>query len=90
VKEFVVYTLSRLGLFVLSYLLVVGVYLLATGGDPVPLFWPFLLAIVVSSIASVYLLKGQRQRFAAVIERRAAAASERLERSRTKEDEPDS
>jgi hypothetical protein len=90
VKEFVVYTLSRLGLFVLSYLLVVGVYLLATGGDPVPLFWPFLLAIVVSSIASVYLLKGQRQRFAAVIERRAAAAAERLERSRTKEDEPDS
>jgi hypothetical protein len=90
VKEFVVYTLSRLGLFVVSYLLVVGVYLLATGGDPVPLFWPFLLAIVVSSIASVYLLKGQRQRFAAVIERRAAAASERLERSRAKEDEPDS
>ncbi|HSE05210.1 MAG TPA: DUF4229 domain-containing protein [Nocardioidaceae bacterium] len=89
-KEFVVYTLSRLGLFVVSYLLVVGVYLLATGGDPVPLFWPFLLAIVVSSIASVYLLKGQRQRFAAVIERRAAAASERLERSRAKEDEPDS
>ena len=89
-KEFVIYTLSRLGLFVASYALVVGVYLLATGADAIPMFWPFLVAIVISSIASVYLLKAQRARFAAVVERRAAAASRRFEERRSKEDESDS
>jgi membrane protein implicated in regulation of membrane protease activity len=87
VKEFVIYTVSRLGLFVASYAVVVGIYLLVTGGDAVPLFWPFLVAIVISSVASVYLLKAQRARFAAVVERRAAAASQRLEQSRAKEDD---
>jgi membrane protein implicated in regulation of membrane protease activity len=89
VKEFVIYTVSRLGLFVASYAVVVGIYLLVTGGDAVPLFWPFLVAIVISSVASVYLLKAQRARFAAVVERRAAAASQRLEQSRAKEDDPE-
>jgi hypothetical protein len=89
VKEFAIYTVSRLGLFVASYAVVIGIYLLVTGGDSVPLFWPFLLAIVISSVGSVYLLKGQRARFAAVVERRAAAASRRFEASRAKEDDPD-
>ncbi|MGZ5415910.1 MAG: DUF4229 domain-containing protein [Nocardioides sp.] len=85
-KEFIVYTLARIGLFVASYALIVGVYLLVTGGDKVPLLWPLLLAAIVSSIASVYLLKQMRERFAAVIDRRARAASARFEQSRSKED----
>jgi hypothetical protein len=86
VKEFFVYTLARIGLFVASYALIVGVYLLVTGGDKVPLLWPLLLAAVVSSIASVYLLRQMRERFAAVIDRRAKAASARFEEARAKED----
>lgn len=89
VKEFVIYTASRLGLFLASYAVVVGIYLLVTGADSIPLFWPFLVAIVISSVASVFLLKGQRARFAAVVERRAAAASRRFEEARAKEDDPD-
>ena len=85
-KEFVSYTLARIGLFVASYAIVVGVYLLVTGAGSVPLFWPFLVAIVISSVASVFLLKRQRARFAAVVERRAAAASRRFEETRAKED----
>ena len=85
-KEFVIYTLARLGLFLASYAIVVGVYLLVTAGDRVPLLWPLLVAAVISSIASVYLLKDLRQRFAAVIDRRARAASSRLEAARSKED----
>ena len=85
-KEFFVYTLARIGLFVASYALIVGVYLLVTGGDKVPLLWPLLLAAVVSSIASVYLLRQMRERFAAVIDRRAKAASARFEEARAKED----
>jgi hypothetical protein len=86
VKEFLVYTLARLGLFGASYAIVIGVYLLVTGGDPVPLLWPLLLAAVVSSIASVYLLRQFRDRFAAVIDRRARAAASRFEEARAKED----
>lgn len=88
-KEFVIYTVSRIGLFVATYALIVAVYLLVTGDSALPVFWPFLVAIVISSVASVYLLKGQRQRFAAIIERRAGNASRRFEEARAKEDEPD-
>ena len=42
-KEFVVYTLARIGLFVASYAVIAGVYLLVTGGDTLPLLWPLLL-----------------------------------------------
>jgi hypothetical protein len=89
VKEFVVYTLSRLGLFAASYALVVGVYLLVSGADAVPLFWPLVVAVVISAAGSLYLLRGQRARFAAVVERRATAATRRFEEARSREDRPE-
>ena len=88
-KEFWVYTASRIGLFVVSYAVIAAVYLLITDDTQLPLIWPFLLAAVISSIASVYLLRGQRERFAAVVQRRADAASARFEQARSKEDEPE-
>jgi hypothetical protein len=90
VKEFAIYTAARLGLFLVSYVVIVGVYLLVSGDRQIPLFWPFLLAIVVSAIASVYLLRAQRERFAQAVQRRAERASARFEQMRAKEDEPDS
>lgn len=84
-----IYTLARLGLFAASYALVVGVYLLVSGGQHVPVIWPFLVAVVVSAAASVFLLRGQRRRFALVVQRRAEAASRRFEDMRAKEDEPE-
>ncbi|HET6692917.1 MAG TPA: DUF4229 domain-containing protein [Nocardioidaceae bacterium] len=89
-KEFAIYTAARLGLFLVSYVVIVGVYLLVSGDRQIPLFWPFLLAIVVSAIASVYLLRAQRERFAQAVQRRAERASARFEEMRAKEDEPDS
>lgn len=89
-KEFAIYTAARLGLFLVSYVVIVGVYLLVSGDRQIPLFWPFLLAIVVSAIASVYLLRAQRERFAQAVQRRAERASARFEQMRAKEDEPDS
>ena len=88
-KEFAIYTAARLGLFVVSYAVVVGIYLLVSGESEVPLFWPFLVAVLVSAIASAYLLRAQRERFALVVQRRAEKASARLEQARSKEDEPD-
>ena len=87
-KEFVVYTLARLGLFVASYAVIAGIYLLVTGGDTLPLLWPLLLAAVVSAVASYVMLRGQRERFAAVVQRRAEAATRRFEAGRAKEDQP--
>jgi hypothetical protein len=90
VKEFAIYTAARLGLFVVSYAVVVGVYLLVSGDAQVPLFWPFLLAIVISAIASAYLLRAQRERFAQVVQRRAERTSARFQEMRAKEDETES
>ncbi len=82
VKEFAVYTLSRIGLFVAAYAIVVGVYLLVTGGSSVPLLWPVIVAALISSVASVTMLRGQRERFAASVEQRARRAAARNEAHR--------
>ena len=84
-KEFVIYTGLRLGMFVATFAVVFGIWALASGED-VPLIWPLLVAMVVSAVGSVYLLKGPRDRFAAKIEERAARASSRFEEMRSKED----
>ena len=84
VKEFAVYTLARLGIFAATYAILAGLWLLVTGSLPV--FLPLLLAAVVSAIASIYVLRGQREQFAAVVERRAAAAAAKVEAARSKED----
>ncbi len=89
-KEFAIYTAARIGLFVVSYAVVVGIYLLVSGEREIPLFWPFLVAVLISAVASAYLLRAQRERFAQVVQRRAEKASARLEQARSKEDEPDS
>jgi hypothetical protein len=95
VKEFAIYTAARLGVFLVSYAVVVGVYLLVTGADRVPLFWPFLLAVVVSAVASMTLLRRQRDAFAMSVQQRAerSAARRRMveaeeERTTTDRDPP--
>ena len=86
-KDFAIYTLARIGLFVASYAVIAGVYMLATQSDSVPILWPLLLAAVVSAVASYYLLRGPRERFAARVDARASAAARRFEQARAKEDQ---
>jgi hypothetical protein len=86
VKEFAVYTLARIGLFVATYAVIAGIYMLLAGTDHVPVLWPLLAAAVVSAVASLYLLKGPRARFAARVDARARAATQRFEEARAKED----
>jgi hypothetical protein len=71
VKEFWIYTAARFGLFIALYALVLGGYLLLNGGGPIPVLWPLLLAAVLSTLLSAYLLRGLRERFAGAIEARA-------------------
>ena len=85
VKEFLVYTAARFGLFLLVYGLVLGAYVLIAG-TPVPLLWPLLLAAVLSTVLSAYLLRGLRDRFALTVQERASRMSQRFEEMRAKED----
>lgn len=86
-KEFVLYTAARIGVFVATYAIVAGIYLLVTGGDTLPILWPLLVAAVISGVVSIYLLRGMRERFAAVVQQRADKASARFEAARSKEDQ---
>lgn len=85
-KEFAVYTAARLGLFLVSYALVIGVYLLVSGADKIPVFWPFLLAVVMSAFGSVYLLRKQRDAFARSVQARAERAAARRQMVQAEED----
>jgi Protein of unknown function (DUF4229) len=83
VKEFVVYTLARIGMFLAALVVFFGLFALL-GLQSV--LWPIVLAAVSSAVASYYLLQGPRQRFAARVETRASKISRRFEESRAKED----
>jgi ABC-type bacteriocin/lantibiotic exporter with double-glycine peptidase domain len=84
VKEFVVYTALRIGLFVGSLVVVAWVWTLFA--DAVPVFWVFVIALVLSGLASYFLLRRQREAFARRVERRAERMQERFERARSRED----
>ncbi len=85
VKEFIVYTAARFGLFLAIYGAIFGVYV-AVFGTPVPLLWPLLVAAILSTVASTYLLGGMRERFAAKVNERATRMSQRFEEMKAKED----
>ena len=83
-KEFVIYTALRIGLFVASLAIVVGVWMLLA--DTVPILWPIVISFVVSGVASYFLLNRQREAFARRVELRAERMQERFEEMKSKED----
>ena len=83
-KEFVIYTALRLGLFVASLVVVVGVWMLFA--DTVPILWPLVISLVMSGLASYFLLNRQREAFARRVERRAERMQQRFEEMKSKED----
>ena len=82
-KDFLVYTVARLGLLVASFLVIWGIFRALGSYD---LLVVLILAAVVSAVASYYLLQGPRARFAARVDSRASRAAQRFEESRAKED----
>jgi hypothetical protein len=85
VRPFAIYTALRLGIFVVCYA-VFGLVYVAVVGKTGALLWPFLAAIIVSSLLSWKFLAPQRQRFADSVEARAARATAKFEEMRSKED----
>jgi Na+/melibiose symporter-like transporter len=86
VTPFVLYTLARLGLFVVAFALIWLVAFSWLAWNSVTALGTAVLAMVLSAIASVFLLRGLRERFAASLQQRAATVRESVERSRRKED----
>jgi uncharacterized membrane protein len=86
VKEFVVYTVLRLVLFMASFGVVVGLMALAFDGR-YNLFWAIILAFLISGVASFFILDRQREAFARRVEARAAKASAAFEERKAREDQ---
>ena len=81
-KEFAVYTGLRLVLFAASFgILWVALHAL------LGIFPLLLLALIVSSILAIFVLRAARDRLAANIEQRAGRIASRIESARTAEDE---
>ncbi len=87
-KEFLVYTALRLLLFVSTYAVFAGIWALVLGREGV-LWLPFIAAVIVSSLLSLRLLAPQRERFAAVVQRRAERATQRFDEIKSREDSRD-
>ncbi|MEV6285405.1 DUF4229 domain-containing protein [Kribbella sp. NPDC051770] len=81
-KEFLIYTGLRLALFAASF--AVLWFALSSWLGLFPLL---LIALIVSSILSIFVLRAWRDRLAARIDTRATLMTERLEAARKAEDE---
>jgi hypothetical protein len=84
VKEFWIYTLLRVVLFLGSLGIVIGVWFLFT--DEVPIIWAVVIAFVMSGLGSYFLLNGQREALAKRVDERAQRMSSRIDEMRSKED----
>lgn len=83
-KDFLVYNVLRLGLFLLTWGAVTGAWLLVT--DQAALGLTFIIALVLSGIGSYWVLAGPRDRLARHVEERAGRMSSAFEERRARED----
>ena len=85
-KHFLVYTLLRFALFVATYAVLSALAVLVFGRETEVFFVTLVLAAVLSSLLSLRLLAGPRERFAQSVEARASRARVKLEEIRSRED----
>lgn len=83
-KEFWIYTGMRVLLFVASFAVVFGIWSLVS--DTVALLPVLLIALIISGIASYFLLNRQRDAFARKVQVRAERATQRHQERTAKED----
>ena len=85
-KHFVIYTVLRLALFLATFAVLSTLSVLIFGGSPETWFVSLLLAAIISSVLSLRVLAGPRERFAESVEARATRAKDKLEEIRSRED----
>ncbi|WP_043644426.1 DUF4229 domain-containing protein [Nocardioides alkalitolerans] len=86
-KEFATYTLLRLVYLVVTYVIVLGVWMLVTDREGLIQLEPLVIAFLVSGIASYLLLDRQREAFAQRVDARARRASDNFSKMKAREDE---
>jgi uncharacterized membrane protein YdjX (TVP38/TMEM64 family) len=86
VKHFVVYTVLRFGLFLATAAVLSTITVLIFGQNAVVWFATLLGAAVISSLLSLKLLAGPRERLAESVEARATKAKAKFEEIRSRED----
>ncbi len=84
VKEFWTYTGLRLLIFAASVAIVFGVWLAVAGS--VSIMWVLVVGLLVSGLASYFLLGRQRAALANHVDARAHRAAARFDEIRAKED----
>ncbi|MFB6721639.1 DUF4229 domain-containing protein [Kribbella sp. NPDC056345] len=81
-QEFAVYTGLRAGLFAICFAV-----LYFPLRNQLSVFPLLLVALIISSILSIFVLRAARDRLAGKIEHRAGKISQRIEQTRTAEDD---
>jgi Protein of unknown function (DUF4229) len=84
VKEFWVYTLLRLLLLAASVAVVGGIWLAVA--DTANVMWVLVISLVISGLASYFLLGRQRSALATHVDERARRATAKFEEMKAKED----
>jgi CHASE1-domain containing sensor protein len=84
VKEFWTYTGLRVLLFAASVAVVFGIWLAVAGS--VSIMWTLVLGLLLSGVASYFLLGHQRAALARHVDDRAHRAAARFEEMRARED----
>ncbi len=86
-KEFLIYTGMRIGLFLASLLLVTGVWLaLSEEVDASSALWIVVISFLLSGVGSYFLLNRQREAFARRVEERAQRMTARFDEIKSRED----
>jgi Protein of unknown function (DUF4229) len=84
VKQFWVYTVLRVLFFLAAAAVVFGIWLAVAGSAP--LMWVSVIALVISGVASYFLLGRQRAALAQRVDDRARRASAKFEELKARED----
>ena len=85
-KAFWIYTFARFAVFGVSFGLVYLISSIWLDVNNVTILWVLLISLVLSSVVSIFLLAGLRNRLAKDIQARASRMTERIEESRRAED----
>ncbi len=85
-KAFWTYTLARLGVFAVCFVIVWSISQIWLESTTVANIWVLLISLVLSSVISVFLLAGLRDKLAQNVHERATRMTERIEESRRAED----
>ena len=83
-KEFWVYTLLRVLMFVACAAVVFGIWFAIAGQAPV--MWVLVIALVISGLASFFILGRQRTALARHVDARAQRMTAKIDEMRAKED----